>query len=264
MIPVPGTSQDDWFAQFNTVGSTSPYRTDISSGLDPSGGLQPDASQQAATSAMNQAALGTAAQLGSPIAPGGVTNWDQATFAAQFGQPKTPQELLALEQQLSGAGIKVLKNAAGVAGKIQLPNGQIVDVINAAGAGGNGFQWLTDGGGSNQMANLGYGFGSSMAPWTENFTPRDPSQIANDPAYKFQMEQGMKALQGSAAARGNLLSGGVLKGIEQFGQGLASTYNDKYYNRDLGEYGIRRDNFYNNQDRPFDKNVTLARLGQPT
>jgi hypothetical protein len=49
----------------------------------------------------------------------------------------------------------VLRNAAGVAGKIQLPNGQIIDVINAAGAGGNGFQWLTgDGGGG-----VGYGGG---------------------------------------------------------------------------------------------------------
>jgi hypothetical protein len=74
-------------------------------------------------------------------------NWDEGTFAAQFGRPGTPQELIALEPKLAEQGIKVLRNAEGTAGKIQLPNGQIVDVILSAGLGGRGFSWQTGSGG---------------------------------------------------------------------------------------------------------------------
>lgn len=88
------------------------------------------------------------------------TTWDMGTFSQRFGTPRTPQELLAMEPQLAQAGIKVLRNAQGTAGKIQLPNGQVVDVILAAGAGGRGFQWLTGegdapGGGGAQRPNVG-------------------------------------------------------------------------------------------------------------
>ena len=72
------------------------------------------------------------------------SSWNQENFASTFGTPKTPQELIALESKLNEAGIKVLRNASGVAGKIQLPNGQIVDVITSAMSGGKGFQWLPD------------------------------------------------------------------------------------------------------------------------
>lgn len=62
------------------------------------------------------------------------------------GKAPTPDSLIGLEGELGKRGIKVLRNAAGVAGKIQLPTGQIVDVIEAAGAGGKNWQWLTGGG----------------------------------------------------------------------------------------------------------------------
>jgi hypothetical protein len=92
---------------------------------------------------------GTAQQQPSQQAPQqqAPQSWDMNTFSQRFGTPRTPQELIAMEGQLGQAGIKVLRNSAGVAGKIQLPNGQVVDVITAAGAGGRGFQWLTGEGG---------------------------------------------------------------------------------------------------------------------
>lgn len=74
------------------------------------------------------------------------TPWDEAYFRTTFGAPRTPNELLALESRITEAGGKVLRNAAGVAGKIMTPDGRIVDVIYAAGAGGQGFQWLEGGG----------------------------------------------------------------------------------------------------------------------
>jgi hypothetical protein len=47
-------------------------------------------------------------------------------------------------------------------------------------------------------------------------------EIQMDPGYGFRMGEGMKALERSAAARGGLLSGSMLKGTQRFGQELAS------------------------------------------
>ena len=62
-----------------------------------------------------------------------------------------------------------------------------------------------------------------------------------DPGYAFRQSEGMKALERSAAARGNLLSGSSMKGIQRFGQDLASQEYGNAYNR----YQINRSNQLN-------------------
>jgi hypothetical protein len=57
------------------------------------------------------------------------------------------------------------------------------------------------------------------------------AQLQMDPSYAFRERQGMQALQNSAAARGGLLSGNTLKGIQDYSQGLASTEYGNAYNR---------------------------------
>lgn len=52
--------------------------------------------------------------------------------------------------------------------------------------------------------------------------------FTNSPAYKFQQDRGVGAITSSNAAKGMLNSGDTLKRITEFGQGLASTYLDKY------------------------------------
>ena len=54
------------------------------------------------------------------------------------------------------------------------------------------------------------------------------------PGYQFQRQQGIGAIDASAAARGNLLSGSTLKGLTEFGQGLASQEYGNYLNRLAG------------------------------
>jgi hypothetical protein len=62
--------------------------------------------------------------------------------------------------------------------------------------------------------------------YTRNFSMED---FEADPGYGFRMSEGMKAIERSAAARGGLLSGATLKGIQRFGQDLASTeYGNAY------------------------------------
>lgn len=58
-----------------------------------------------------------------------------------------------------------------------------------------------------------------------------PFEFKADPGYAFRMSEGMKALDRSAAARGSLLSGSTLKGIQRFGQDLASQEYTNAFNR---------------------------------
>lgn len=60
--------------------------------------------------------------------------------------------------------------------------------------------------------------------------------IQDDPGYQFQLERGMDTIQGSAAARNNLLSGRTLRGLTEFGQQLGTGYADQAYNRELGAF----------------------------
>lgn len=163
------------------------------------------------------------------------------------GLPGTPQSLIGLEGQLGQAGIKVLRNAAGVAGKIQLPDGRIVDVIRAAGLGGQGWQWLDDGGAGNSPYSMGtftgggrYPLASVMGPgFMQPFTAPfnfESGTLPEDPAYKFRLAEGQKAIERSAAAKGTLLTGGTLKDLQGYAQGLASTEYDNAWRRAMEEY----------------------------
>jgi hypothetical protein len=78
-------------------------------------------------------------------------------------------------------------------------------------------------------------------------------QFRADPGYSFRMSEGMKGLERSAAARGGLLSGGMLKGIQRFGQDLASQEYQNAFNR----YGIER-------ERRLNPLQSLAGVGQTT
>ena len=63
--------------------------------------------------------------------------------------------------------------------------------------------------------------------------------MSQDPGYAFRLAEGQKALERSAAARGGLLSGAMLKGTQRFGQELASQEYQNAYNRALTEYNAR-------------------------
>lgn len=61
----------------------------------------------------------------------------------------------------------------------------------------------------------------------------DPSnfQFEKDPGYDFRLSEGTRALERSAAARGNLFSGATGKAITQYGQDFASDEYDRAYAR---------------------------------
>lgn len=69
---------------------------------------------------------------------------------------------------------------------------------------------------------------AAMPSLTQSF---GTAQFQQDPGYQFQMQQGMQALQQSAAAGGSLNSGGTMKAISQYSQGLASQDYNNAFNR---------------------------------
>lgn len=72
-----------------------------------------------------------------------------------------------------------------------------------------------------------------------------------DPGYQFRMDQGMQALQRSAAARGGLMNGGTLKGLTDYSQNAASNEYQNAYNR-----------FNTDNSTRFNRLASIAGLGQ--
>lgn len=79
---------------------------------------------------------------------------------------------------------------------------------------------------------------NKLIPLTD-YTPFSMAQFQADPGYGFRMSEGMKGLERSAAARGGLLSGSTLKGIQRFGQDLASQEYTNAFNRYQTERAAR-------------------------
>lgn len=79
----------------------------------------------------------------------------------------------------------------------------------------------------------------------------DPSQIANNPNYQFQLQQGTQAVQRAAAASGTLNGGGTLKAIDQYSQGLASNEIAQSYQQALSTFNTNRNSAVQNIALPI-------------
>lgn len=83
--------------------------------------------------------------------------------------------------------------------------------------------------------------------------------IEDDPFFKFQLEQGLDAVQGSAAAGGNLQSGRTLKALTEFSSGLASQQAQQAFERQR----LQQSDLFNLAQTGFaaDTNIANAELG---
>jgi hypothetical protein len=139
---------------------------------------------------------GTAALAGGAIAAGGAKKaaraQEQAAEKAQLAQERMFQEQKALQEPFRQAGLTAQE--------------QIMQLLGI--------------GGDASAA----GYGSLAKPFSQ-------TDFEQDPGYAFRQAEGMRALERSASARGNLLSGGTLRGIQRFGQDLASQEYGNAFNR---------------------------------
>lgn len=74
-------------------------------------------------------------------------------------------------------------------------------------------------------------YGQELGLQYGNLQRFDPNDVTKDPEYQFQLEQGMGAINKGAAASGMLGSGTRMMDLQKYGQGLASSFADRSYNR---------------------------------
>lgn len=79
-----------------------------------------------------------------------------------------------------------------------------------------------------------------------------------DPGFKFRMQEGINALDASAAARGRLLSGAQDKAITRYGQNFASNEYGNAYARQVGEYNMEA----GRKTNAFNRLSSVAGIGQ--
>ena len=79
-----------------------------------------------------------------------------------------------------------------------------------------------------------------VMPGGDLVRPFAATDFQTDPGYGFRMSEGMKALDRTAASRGNLLSGATFKGAQRFNQDMASNEYNNAYNRYVGNQATQR------------------------
>lgn len=87
-----------------------------------------------------------------------------------------------------------------------------------------------------QVPNPDYAPGNAFLSRDEMAAAR--SRFMETPGYQFRMEEGVNALDRSAAARGNLRGGGYAQALTRYAQGVASDEFNNYANRLAGIAGM--------------------------
>lgn len=98
--------------------------------------------------------------------------------------------------------------------------------------------------GVNALMDLAKGSGELTKPF-------GMSDFQSDPGYNFRLSEGLKAIERSNAARGLLMSGGNLKGVNNYAQQSASQ-----------EYGNAYNRYQLDQGNKFNRLAALAGIGQ--
>lgn len=80
--------------------------------------------------------------------------------------------------------------------------------------------------------------GTNALAQMQQLNSGDFSSFQESPDYQFAFDQGLQALDRSAAARGSLYSGGADADRIAYGQGMASQQYGNYYNRLAGLAGM--------------------------
>lgn len=108
----------------------------------------------------------------------------------------------------------------------------VAGAVGAAVAGSATSSLLGGGGssGAQQAAGAADPFASQRGQYQDMLSQliKNPSSVTSTPGYQFQLQQGLNAVQGSAAAGGMLNSGNTLTALTKYGEDYASTqYNNQ-------------------------------------
>ena len=118
--------------------------------------------------------------------------------------------------------------------------------------------------GQQAVQNLSTKFGNGAPQWTGQFQAPTAAQAAATPGYQFALQQGEQAIQNSAAARGNLLTGGTTKALDQYATGQASQTYQQTFNNQLAQYQQAYNQFQQAQTNQYNQIAGIAGTGQVT
>ena len=96
---------------------------------------------------------------------------------------------------------------------------------------------------------------------TKDFTYA-PFNYQADPGYLFRLEQGLRAMNQTAAARGGLMSGNALKAGQRYGQDMGSQEYQSAFNRYQTNYGTAQNTFQLNRNNMLSPLQFLTGQGQ--
>lgn len=188
----------------------------------------------------------------------------------KYGTTITPEALTRALPELNAMGVYVQNQQRGdVRPRIILPDKNTVDLGDFGGP----WQWVFRGDYGDWHSAYNQGSDPGADPGTNpNAGPGDPgwnttqgdgsqgspivsgtlqgvpigtnmmqAYLASTPGYQFAFNEGQRAVQTSAAARGTLLTGGTLKALAKFGTGLADQTYDAATKRflSLADLGAR-------------------------
>lgn len=141
------------------------------------------------------------------------------------------QAMAEIDRTFGSGTVKLLDHPERL-DKLVLPDGRTIDVIVGAGGANPSWGWMVEGAGGHGGGTLGGLAGGRLMG-----NPMAGRNIKDDPSYQFRLDEGLKALQRSAAAKGTLLTGGTMKALERFAQDYASTEYSNAYARAASEQG---------------------------
>jgi hypothetical protein len=180
-------------------------------------------------------------------------------WTASGGQTVADLKAFADQWNASNPGAKVTLGGS-KGDKVYGPNGEFWnDAVISAGLGGKGASWGPKGGGGGGV-NMGE-FGSLAQGWDKEFKAPTIEEMRAMPGYQFALNEGIDALDKTAAARGTGLSGGQKKDVLNYAIGLADQTGQQKYQNALGEYKTAYDVFRNNGNDLFDRYDRLAARG---
>ena len=159
------------------------------------------------------------------------------TQAAEL-QAQSSREALDFQQQMFST------QQENFAPWLQAGQGAIGDLSGLLGIGGQG------------------GDGSLLQPFGREFVPPTGATMQNDPGFQFRLQEGLDALQNSAAARGGLLTGATGEALTRYAQDYASGEYGNVYNRALTEYQTAYNAFQQGQANQFNRLASVSGLGQ--
>lgn len=167
-----------------------------------------------------------------------VTPYNTAAFQSQAGTPGQFNPTAYSLQQIAGPGQTQTFNPA--TGQAQAFNGQAsTQTFNPTTQPVQNFTSPVSQVGQFSAA-PSYDPGTYQAP--AGFTAPTDVTMQNDPGYQFRLQQAQQAMENSASAKGNLMTGGFVKGLNDYAQNYASGEYQNVYNRALQDYNTNVQN----------------------